>query len=113
MTNPRPDVNDEDIGMRAFALRRASAVERAVERIRHALGHRWDHFTTHEIEELEWVLGEMWSYVAREEWDELRFGHLTLDDLRQIIAHGREIREHTRNTVDALNDVRAIVTSKS
>lgn len=113
MMNQRPDVSDEDIGMRAFQLRKAKAVERAVERIRHSLGAGWSHLTEHEIDELEWVLGELWAYIARTEWDDMRFGHLTLEDLKAMIGFSREMRAHTRNTVDALQDVHAIVASKA
>lgn len=108
----RPDVSDEDIGMRAFQLRKAKAVERAAERLRHGLGTGWGHLTHHDIEELEWILGELWAYVARTEWEDLRFSKLGLDDIREVIQLGRELRKHTRNAVDILGDVYVVVTSK-
>ena len=112
MTTQRPDVTDEDIGMRTFQLRKAKAVERAVERMRQGLKQEWSGLTTHEIEEIEWMLGELWAYVARAEWDELRFGHLSMHDLRQILHHGRDLRKHTRNAVDILTDVADLVKAK-
>lgn len=109
MMTQRPDVSDEDIGMRAFQLRKAKAVERAVERMRHTLAAEWAQLTHHEIEELEWVLGELWAYVARTDWDDLRFGRMNLDEARQAIHLSRELRKHSRGAVDILNDVYAIV----
>lgn len=112
MSIRRPDVTDEDIGMRAFQLRKAKAVERAVERLRHSLANSWSSLTSHEIEELEWVLGELWAYVARVEWDDLHFGRLDLDETRQIIALSRDIRKHTRDAVAVLKEIDALVAAK-
>lgn len=112
MSMQRPDVTDEDIGMRAFQLRKAKAVERAVERIRHTLKTDWATLSNHEVEELEWILGELWAYVARDEWDNLHFGKLQMHDLRKILGLGRELRKHSRNAVDVLTDVGEIVKSK-
>ena len=52
-------------------VKKAKAVERAIERMRQGLGEQWGHLNDSEIEELEWVLGELWAYVARAEWDDL------------------------------------------
>jgi len=112
MSTQRPDVTDEDIGMRTFQLQKAKAVERAVERLRAGLKGEWATLTTHEIEELEWVLGELWAYAARAEWQDLRFGNLTMHDVRTILRHGRDMRKHARNAVDVLNDVAEVVKSK-
>lgn len=112
MSMQRPDVTDEDIGMRAFQLRKAKAVERAVERLRHALKTEWQSLSNHDVEELEWVLGELWAYIARDEWDNLHFGKLSLHDVRVILGYGRELRKHSRNAVEVLTDVGALVSSK-
>ena len=109
----RPEVTDEDLGMRQFHLRKAKATERAVERIRHGLKAEWPQLSNEEIEELEWILGELWAYVARGQWDDLRFGHLAMHDLRRILLLGRELRKHSRNAVDVLNDVAQVVMSKA
>ena len=75
MYDKHPDVTDEDLGIRAFQIKRGKAVERAIELIRHGLGKSWSELTAEEIEELEWVLGELWAYVARAHWEDMRFGH--------------------------------------
>ncbi len=113
MTNVgRPDVTDEDLGMRTFNLRKAKAVERVMDRIRHTLKDDWSQLTSHEVEELEWALGELWAYIAREEWSNLHFGKLTMHDLREILTHARDLRKHTRNAVDVLRDISEIVAAR-
>lgn len=107
-----PDVTDEDLGMRAFQLRKAKAVERAVERMRHSLADQWAVMSNHEVEELEWALGELWAYIARDEWDGLRFGKLDSHDVRMILSYGRELRKHSRNAVEVLRDIGKVVTAK-
>lgn len=110
--NQRRDVTDEDIGMRAFQLRKAKAVERAVERLRYSLKDEWPSFTDHEIEELEWLLGELWAYVARDSWEHMRFGRISSSEIRQMISMGREMRSHTRSGVDVLQEVGDMIQSK-
>ena len=112
MSMNRPDVSDEDIGMRAFQIKKAKAVERAIQRLRQGLKSEWAQLTSHQVEELEWILGELWAYAARNEWQDLHFSKLTMHDVRTILGYGRELRKHTRNAVDVLNDVAEIVKSK-
>lgn len=113
MSMQRPDVTDEDIGMRAFQLRKAKAVERAIDRLRHSLKAEWSGLTSHDVDELEWILGELWAYIARDDWDTLRFGALSMHDSRVILGYGRELRKHSRNAVEVLTDVGTLVRSKS
>ncbi len=112
MDNQNP-VSAEDIGMRTFQIRKARAVERAMERMRHGLATEWSFLSLAEVEALGWVLGELWAYVARTEWDDLHFSKLTMSDIRSILTHAREIANNDRNSVEALGDVYAIVAAKS
>ncbi|MDZ4170077.1 MAG: hypothetical protein U1E26_10580 [Coriobacteriia bacterium] len=105
----QPDVTDENLGIRAFKLQRAKAVERAAERLRHGLGPSWKDLTNDEIEELEWVMGELWAYAARADWDDLHFGRLTMSDVIRILTLGSQLRRHSRPSVEVLRDVEAIV----
>lgn len=107
------DVNEEELGIRAFQIKRAKAVERAVQLIRHALGAQWSDLTGDEIEELEWVLGELWAYVARPDWDGLRFGHLTMRDIIKILTFGSQMRRHARNNIEVLKDIHAVIVAES
>lgn len=95
--------------MRTLELRKAQAVERAVDRIRAALGTEWASLTDEEITQLEWVLGELWAYVTRTDWDALHFGRLRMHNVWRILVFGRELRVRSRSTVDILHDVVRIV----
>lgn len=112
MNNQRPDVTDEEIGMRTFQIRKARAVERAMERMRQGLKSEWSLLTLAESEALGWVLGEVWAYVARAEWEDLHFSLLKTEDLREILGYAREIANHERNSVDILQDVYQVVVAK-
>jgi hypothetical protein len=112
MNNQRPEVTDEEIGMRAFQIRKARAVERAVERLRTGLGSEWGKLTGPEIEALGYGLGELWAYIAHTEWDDLRFSTLAFDDVQTIVGFAHELTSHARNGVDVLKDVYALITSK-
>lgn len=113
MQGRRPDVTDEDLGIRTHKLRQAQAVQREIERVRHGLKREWAALTDREIEEFEWVLGELWAFTPREEWDDLRFGHLQMHDVRKMLLLGRELRKHTRNAVDVLVDIKQVVADRA
>jgi hypothetical protein len=113
MNSERPDVSEEDLGVRAFKLQRAKAVERAVQHIRHSLGPSWNELTGDEIEELEWVLGEVWAYVARLDWNDMHFGRLTMRDVIKILTLGSQLRRHARGDVEILREVRAVIDTKA
>lgn len=112
MSNNRPDVTDEEIGMRTFHLRKSRAVERAMERLREGMGAEYASFTSDELDTVAWALGELWAYVARNDWDDLHFGNLDVTDVRRILGFAREIHKHTRNSVDVLNDLYDLIRSK-
>jgi len=113
MNGQRPDVSDEEIGMRTFQLRKAQAVERATERMRQGLGTEWAKFSNPEIEALGFALGELWAYVAHSEWDSLHFSMLGVTDARRILNFARELVTHKRNSVEVLQDLHAMIISKS
>jgi hypothetical protein len=112
MNGQRPDVTDEEIGMRTFQLRKAQAVERATERIRQGLGTEWSKFTGPEIEALGYVLGELWAYIAHSEWEDLHFSTLGITDCRKMLNLARELVNHKRNSVEVLQDVHAVIVAK-
>ena len=113
MSNQRPEVSDEDLGIRAFKLQKAKAVERAEQHIRHGLGASWSELTAEEIEELDWVLGEVWAYVARHDWDSMHFGRLTMRDIIKMLTLGSQLRRHARGNVEILREVRAIIDAQA
>jgi len=105
----RSEMNEEDLGIRAYQVRRAKAVERAVQLTRHGLADQWETLTEDEIEELEWVFGELWSYVSHQKWDGLPFGHLTIRDIIKILTLGSQLRRHTRPGVELLRDIDGVI----
>jgi hypothetical protein len=113
MNNSRSDVTDEEIGMRTFQIRKARAIERAMERMRQGLKSEWSMLSLAEVEALGWILGELWAYVARAEWEDLHFSKLKMEDIRAIMESAREIANHERNTVEVLQDVYKLVIAKS
>jgi hypothetical protein len=108
-----PDVTDEEIGMRTFQIRKARAVERAMERMRQGLKSEWAGLSLTEVDAIGWVLGEMWAYVAHAEWDELHFSKLTMVDIRHLLGFARQIARHERGSVEVLQDAYALVVAKS
>lgn len=112
MNNQRPDVTDEEIGMRTFQIRKARAVERAMERMRQGMKTEWAMLAMGEIEALGWVLGELWAYVAHTEWDDLHFSKLRMVDVQSILVFAREMTKHSRNSVDVLQDIYKVVVDK-
>ncbi len=113
MYDAHRDVTDEDIGIRAFQIKKEKAAERAIERLRHGLGQSWGSLTPEEVDELDWVFGELWAYVSRDKWDDLQFGHLDVTDVIKILTLGSQMRRHARGSIEILKDVDAIVTAKS
>lgn len=109
MNGPKPDVTDEDIGMRAFQIRKERAVERATDRMRRGLGHEWDMLSQPEIELMSWALGELWAFEDRADWEELHFSKVKLSDIRSILGYARELQSHGRPSVDALKGMAQVV----
>jgi len=103
------ELTDEELGIRAFKVKKAKAVERAIERIRHGMGSSWSELTEEEIEELEWVLGEVWSYVARADWDDLHFGRINTRDIVRMLTLSSQLRRHARNQTEILREVAVIL----
>lgn len=113
MYDRHPDVTDEDLGIRAFKIKKAKAVERAIERLRHGLGTSWTDLNAEEIEELEWLFGELWAYVARADWEDLRFGMLTMSDVIKLIMLGGQMRRHARSSIDVLREANQLIRDRS
>ncbi|MBF4509607.1 MAG: hypothetical protein ISP10_03885 [Aeromicrobium sp.] len=114
MGNTRPDISEEDIGMRAFQIRKAKAVERSLDRARKGLGTGWGAFTQRDLSDLGWIIGELWAFEKRADWEDLHFSKLTSEDVTEIIALARQLRENdTHSMVDTLERVGDIVRVRS
>lgn len=113
MTNMRPDIRDEDIGMRAFQIRKAKAVERAMDRLRQGIQASWAMFTQRDLADLGWIVGELWAYEKRADWEELHFSKLTPEDVVEIVGISRQLRDDPHNTVETLERVGDIIRVRS
>lgn len=112
MEHYRHEVDEEDIGIRAMHVRRAKAVERAMQLLRHGLGNTFRELTPEAVSDLEYAFGEVWSFVAHSEWDELRFSALTFSDIEKIRALAEELRQGSRNETMVLGEIEAFLREK-
>jgi hypothetical protein len=112
MSPKRPDITDEDIGMRAFQIRKEKAVERALDRVRAGLKDDWAAFSQRDIADLSWILGEVWAYQKRSCWDDLHFSKLRPSDVVEIVTLARELKEEQRNSVETIEKVTEIILSR-
>jgi hypothetical protein len=107
----RYDIDDEDIGIRAFQLRKERAVERAIERIRHGLDKDWSKLTEPEIETLEWSLGEAWAMMSFADWERIGFSFMDLKTAKDIINIGTQVLAHKKMGTQAFEEIHKILTS--
>jgi Iap family predicted aminopeptidase len=108
-TGIRPDISDEDVGMRSWHIQRKKAVERAVEKIRHKLNANWKDIKTEDIDVLNWILSEIWGFVGRKEWEDFSFSGLSLPDVLKIIRIGKQVMNHEKSGHNGFEEVRIIL----
>lgn len=113
MIERKPDITDEDIGMRAFNLRKEQSVERAIEKIRHNLGRSWNRLSEEDIELLEWALGETWAMMGFYDWNEIAFSAMSLADIDQILELSRQVISHKMPGHKGLDQIHAVLKSLS
>ena len=95
--------------MRAFRVRRASAVETALRSIRSTLGGGWSMVSADDNTLLEWVLGELWAFSDRATWDGFRFSALDPDDVFAAIALARRLKESDHAMVKGLESLAELI----
>ena len=101
----KPDITDEEIGMNAFRLKKAKAVERSIERVRQGLGKDWSTLSMAEYDLLKWALGEVWAYVARAKWDRIAFSSLTMVTVKKILDISQQIIKHEKPGTSGLEEI--------
>lgn len=109
-TGIRPDINDEDVGMRSWHIQREKAVERAVEKIRHKLNADWKDMRTEDIVVLNWILSEVWGFAGRNEWEDFSFSGLSLPDVMKIIKIGKQVINHEKSGHNGFGEVKKLLT---
>lgn len=108
---PRYDINDEDLGIRAFQLRKERAIEQAMEKLRHNLGPEWSSISFSDSEVLKWALGETWALMGFDEWGHIPFSKMSLESIQQIIEIGKEITTHKKMGTRGLEEIHQILKS--
>jgi len=111
--NVGPGINDEDIGIRSYQLRKEQAVERALEKIRQNLAGDWSELKDKEIEILQWALGECWALVSRREWENFVFSATDLPTVLKIIEIGRQIITHQKMGYLGFQEIHQILSDLS
>lgn len=103
------DVNEEDIGIRTFELRKHRAAERSIERIRHHLGDEWDKLSSDEIDLLSWSVGEVWALMGYYQWERLQLSTVKLSDIRSMISIARDIVSHRKMGGQGFDEIKQIL----
>lgn len=107
------DIDDEDIGIRTFQIRKQRQVERAIEKIRFNLGDNWKRLSPEEKEVLEWALGETWAMMGHQDWEHTGFSLMNFGDVQQIILLAREVIEHKTPGTRAIEQIHDILNGLS
>jgi len=103
-----PETRNEDLGRRLFITNREKAVEEAVQKIRHALGHSWEIFSKTDIGALSFILGEVWVAVGRGEWATYSFSRLDRFDIDHLITLGKKAERAKRLDPGDISDAKGI-----
>jgi len=83
-----PRSSDDTLGRRRFQLSREQAVEKAVEKIRHAPSAAWETFSDRDYAALRGLLEELWEHIGRERWEDCSFATITREDIRDLLSLG-------------------------
>lgn len=109
----KPDFTDEDVGIRAFHIRRENAAEKALEKIRAGLGRDFLKFRSDELETLKWMLGEIWTMVGFYEWEHLMFSVLKFEEVDRLIQLANEVLEKKRLGTHAVTEAYELIKKAS
>jgi hypothetical protein len=86
-----PEISNDELGRRIFALQKEKATEEAIEKIRQSPESDLPSIALSDRAALEYLLGEGWVSLGREEWEKCAFSRLTSDDLKEMIGIGQEL----------------------
>jgi hypothetical protein len=96
-------MTSDELGRRRFQIQKDKAVEDAFEKIRRGLGSEWSSLSSDDSDVLKMVLGEIWMSIDRPRWAMYSFSKLSPENIRSLIALGREITARKSFTDDMLN----------
>jgi hypothetical protein len=84
-------IDDEELGIESYHVKRQQAVERAMEKARRAIPDTWKQLSQNDLEVLNWILGEIWAFSGRAQWDEINFSCMTLPAIVKVIQVGDQV----------------------
>ncbi len=102
-------IDDEEIGIKSYHVKRQQAVERAMEKARRAIPDTWKELSEHDLEVLNWILGEVWSFSGRRQWDDITFSGMTLPALVKVIQVGDQVMHREKEGRLGFEEVSAVL----
>ena len=102
-------INDEELGIGSYHVKRQHAVEQAMEKARRAIPDTWKALSQHDLEILSWILGEIWAFSGRSQWDELVFSGMTLPAVVRVIQIGDQVKHGEKESQLGFEEVSAIL----
>ncbi len=103
------DVDDEDLGIREFQIRKRRAVERAIEKIRHSKKKDWAQLDSDDIDVLEWALGETWAMMGFRQWEHIGFSLMDIPTAKQIVELGKLVLDNKKTGTHAVEEIQEIL----
>lgn len=104
-------IDDEELGIESYHVKRQQAVERAMEKARRAISDTWKELSQHDLEVLSWTLGEIWAFSGRSRWDSIVFSGMTLPAVVKIIQIGDQVKHREKDSQLGFEEVSAILAS--
>ena len=90
------EVDEETVGMRAYHVKKARASERAVDRMRQALGTDWSKQNNDDVEKIRWVLGDLWAFISRADWENIFFSEVNYKVVSEIRDIAQKMLDHEK-----------------
>ena len=102
-------IDDEELGIGSYHVRRQQAVERAMEKARRAIPDSWKELSQHDLEVLNWTFGEVWAFAGRLQWDDITFSEMTLPAVVKVIQIGDQVKHKEKDSQLGFEEVMAIL----
>jgi hypothetical protein len=102
-------IDDEELGIGSYHVKRQQAVERAMEKARRAIPDTWKELSQHDLEVLKWTLGEVWAFAGRLQWDDITFSGMTLSAVVKVIQIGDQVKHKEKDSQIGFEEVTAIL----
>lgn len=102
-------IDDEELGIESYHVKRQQAVERAMEKARRAIPDTWKELSQHDLRVLSWTLGEVWAFAGRRQWDDITFSGMTLPAVVKVIQIGDQVKHKEKESQLGFEEVTTIL----